>query len=41
MRQSADVAEEYITYFWVGDKLSNRRDGIFNRMPQRSNAWEI
>ena len=30
MRQSADVAEDFITYFWVGDKLSNRRDGIFN-----------
>ena len=35
MRQSANVAEDFITYFWVGDTLSNRRDGIFNRMPQK------
>jgi len=35
VRQSADVAEDFITYSWVGDKLSNRRDGIFNRMPQK------
>ncbi len=35
MRQSADVAADFITYFWVGHKLPNRRDGIFNRMPQR------
>jgi len=35
VRQSADVAEGFITYFWVGHKLPNRRDGIFNRMPQK------
>ena len=29
------MADDFITYFWVGDKLSNRRDGIFNRMPQK------